>query len=206
MPAENTPPLIQYLRLRSGRGQDFGPRLALAIHRQSTTHGFLGSMEGSVMAEADTWTALIAWATAEDADRSTRGLFESDYHADFATRVKEVEANHLFAINPETLEGMRGSRTASFARIERFEMPPNAAAWATFLSRRKHLLHTMEGFEDVFAFSALPDSEENRNGIVSTWNDSRLLRAAAEEIEAQYGPGDFRPETQETIRITSSNL
>ncbi|MFW6217451.1 MAG: hypothetical protein ACOC4K_00500, partial [Verrucomicrobiota bacterium] len=97
-------PVLQYLRLVSGEGEGFEQRLALAIHRQSTLAGFLGSIEGAVMAKGRVWASHILHATPADAEQSSRDLFESDYHADFARRVAEVEADRLFAAGPETLE------------------------------------------------------------------------------------------------------
>jgi len=199
-------PVLQYLSLVSDEADGFAPRLALAIHRQSTLPGFLGSIEGAVMAKGRTWASLIVYATPADAEQSTRDLFESDYHAAFAQRVTEVESDRRFTPAPETLESMRGGRYARFAWIERFATPPAPEAWATFFARRRHLFHTMEGFEETFAFTSPPDAEEPINGIVSTWSDPRLLRAAADRIKEQHGTGDFRPVAEETIRITSSNL
>lgn len=203
MTAENTSPFLQYLRIRSERDEKFEARLALAIHRQSTSSGFLGSLEGGVMGEADTWIALIVWAEVKDAERSSRELFESDYHAGFAERIAKVEANRLFTTGPGIIESLRGSRYARFARIEHFD-PPADFSWPAFLVRRRTELEDIEGFEELFTFKSR--KKIAKAGFVSTWNDGRLLRAAAKAVEAKRRPDDLSASAEESLRITSTNL
>jgi len=202
MPTDSHTPVLQYLRLSAKKSASFGPYLALAVHRQSTSPGFIASLEGEIMAEAHAWVALILWQNAAEADRSTEELFHSDYFAEFANQVERVEANRLFTASADALEKIRDSRYAKFAWIETLEPAPSFS-WPAFVARQQTLFHASQGFEAAFSFSPL--KEMPQSGLVSTWGDSRALRAAAALIQDQRPSPEERSGSSEYFRITSSN-
>ena len=203
---KNPPPtgnILQYLRLSSNPNDPhFDARLALAVHRPSTTLGFISSMEGAIMAEADAWIALVAWTRREDAERATEEWFHSDYHAEFAKNVTEIEANEIFTVPYGIFGDMYDSRYARFLWIEHFDAE-DSELWQRYVAWRISDLNSRQAFVDAFSFDGLAGS--GQRGLVSSWDDPVPLRQTHESIEEQNASTPGIESRSEFLRITSSN-
>ena len=194
--------ILQYLRLTAKPDPQFEARLALAVHRQSTAPGFIASMEGAVMAAAQTWVALVIWADEASAHASTESWFNSDYHADFKAQVVSVDENRIMRAPPGVFEAIHGSRYARFLWLEQFRVPADSD-WEPYLARRMTDFYARPGFNEAFPF--LSTSAALSRGIVSTWDDALQVRQAAEEIHAREQLIDQELSSDTFVRISSSN-
>jgi heme-degrading monooxygenase HmoA len=202
-------PILQILRVESDPEVNFEPRLALAVHRQSTSVGFLASLEGEVMAKANEWITLVGWSTVEDAKRAAEEWFESDYYSDFHGNIEAVLRKDLFIVSPDFAPAVQDSTYSTFMLVEALRPPEEVGGQETPGASSKEVaaariseLRLKPGYDA--AFSYFDRETKNPMGIVSTWSSQQELRAArdaASKVEPYLSREEYLH-----ARVTSNNV
>ncbi|MGF1451362.1 MAG: hypothetical protein ACFB21_04710 [Opitutales bacterium] len=196
-------PILQLLRLTAKSEKDFENRLALAVHRQSTSPGFIASLEASVMAKPHDWLALVAWADGENAHRAMAEWFETDYFQDFSDSVAEVEAHKYYRAPHDIRERLADLVYARFLWIEQLALEQQGDEAEVLLRRRRDMLQSTDGFSGTFTFTD-PETP-GFVALVSGWAKGPAMRRARDTIEAHPSPSVVKT-SDDFLRLTSNNV